>query len=105
MTLNTVPVTNAPVSSAILILKSFSIDVPENELDLSEIGLLATMVNEVDADYKDINGLSAFLGERATKVKDTAESLTSKGYLIKNNGVYAVNKFRIKDMLLVEQNM
>lgn len=77
----------------------------EKELDLSEIGLLATMVNEVDADYKDINGLSDFLGERATRVKDTAESLTSKGYLIKNNGIYSVNKLRIKDMVLVAPNM
>lgn len=77
----------------------------EQELDLSEIGLLATMVNEVDADYKDIKGLSDFLGERSTRVKDAAESLTSKGYLIKNNGVYSVNKFKIKDMVLIAPNM
>lgn len=77
----------------------------EQELDLSEIGLLATMVNEVDADYKDIKGLSDFLGERSTRVKDAAESLTSKGYLIKNNGIYSVNKFKIKDMVLIAPNM
>ncbi len=73
----------------------------ESELDLPEIGLLATMVNEVDADYKGIKGLSKFLGEKTSKVKNAADSLASKGYLVINNGIYSVNKFKIKDMVLV----
>jgi hypothetical protein len=72
------------------------------ELDLSERGLIAAMLNNIDADYKDINELSAVINIPVNRLKATVEKLTAKGYLIAFNGLYVVNKFKIKDMLLIE---
>lgn len=74
----------------------------ESELDLDEIGLLVSMINDVEADYKDIHRLSELLNTPKKEIKTAAEKLIKKGYLKIVDGVYAVNKFKIKDMLLIE---
>ncbi len=74
----------------------------ESELDLDEIGLLASMINDVEADYKDIHRLSELLNAPKKEIETAAEKLIKKGYLKIVDGVYAVNKFKIKDMLLIE---
>jgi hypothetical protein len=74
------------------------------ELDLSERGLLAAMLNNVDADYKDIKGLSAVINIPVNRLKSTIEKLIGKGYVLAFNGLFVVNKLKIKDMLLIEPN-
>lgn len=74
----------------------------ESELDLDEIGLLVSMINDVEADYKDIHRLSELLNAPKKEIETAAEKLIKKGYLKIVDGVYAVNKFKIKDMLLIE---
>ena len=74
----------------------------ESELDLDEVGLLVSMINDVEADYKDIHRLSKLLNAPKKEIKTAAEKLIKKGYLKIVDGVYAVNKFKIKDMLLIE---
>ncbi len=74
----------------------------ESELDLDEIGLLVSMINDVEADYKDIHRLSEILNAPKKEIETAAEKLIKKGYLKIVDGVYAVNKLKIKDMLLIE---
>ncbi len=74
----------------------------ESELDLDEIGLLVSMINDVEADYKDIHRLSEILNAPKKEIETAAEKLIKKGYLKIIDGVYAVNKLKIKDMLLIE---
>ena len=74
----------------------------ESELDLDEIGLLVSMINDVEADYKDIHRLSEVLNAPKKEIEAAAEKLIKKEYLKIVDGVYAVNKFKIKDMLLIE---
>lgn len=76
----------------------------ENELDLDEIGLLASMINNAEADYKDTHTLSIILDAPKKEIETAAKKLVKKGYLKIVDGVYAVNKFKIKDMLLIEPN-
>ena len=74
----------------------------ENELDLDEVGLLVSMINDAEADYKDIHRLSELLNAPKKEIETAAEKLIKKGYLKIIDGVYAVNKLKIKDMLLIE---
>ena len=74
----------------------------ESELDLDEVGLLVSMINDVEADYKDIHRLSELLNAPKKEIETAAEKLIKKGYLKIIDGVYAVNKLKIKDMLLIE---
>ena len=76
----------------------------ESELELDEIGLLTSMINDVEADYKNAQDLSETLNVSAEEVKTTADKLIQKGYLIIIDGVYAVNKFKLKDMILIKPN-
>jgi hypothetical protein len=66
------------------------------ELDLSERGLLAAMLNNVDADYKDIKGLSAVINIPVNRLKSTIEKLIGKGYVLAFNGLFVVNKLIIQ---------
>lgn len=76
----------------------------ESELDLDEIGLITSMINNIEADYKDAQALSEILGTSINEIYTAAKKLAEKGYLKIINGVYAVNKLKIKDMLLIEPN-
>lgn len=62
------------------------------------------MINNAEADYRDIQNLSVILEAPTDEIETAAEKLVKKGYLKIVNGVYAVNKFKIKDMLLIEPN-
>ena len=76
----------------------------ESELELDEVGLLTSMINNVEADYKNIQDLSEILNVSAEEIKTTADKLIQKGYLIIIDDVYAVNKFKLKDMTLIKPN-
>ena len=75
---------------------------PESSLDMDAVGLLVSMANKTEADYKDIHSLSEILNVSEKEIETAAEKLIKKEYLKIIDGVYAVNKFKIKDMLLIE---
>ena len=75
---------------------------PGISLDMDAVGLLVSMANETEADYKDIHSLSEILNVPEREIETAARKLIKRGYLKITNGVYAINKFKIKDMLLIE---
>ena len=53
----------------------------ENELDLDEVGLLASMINNAEADYKDTHTLSVILDAPKKEIETAAEKLVKKRIL------------------------
>jgi len=57
----------------------------ESELDLDEIGLITSMINNIEAYYKDAKALSEILGISINEIYTAAKKLAEKGYLIPQN--------------------
>jgi len=77
---------------------------PESKLDMDAVGLLVSMASNFEVDYKDVHSLSKILSVPKKEIETAAKKLVKRGYLKIVDGVYAVNKFKIKDMLLIEPN-
>lgn len=74
---------------------------PICDLSLDERGLLSTMANLPEADYVNIKQLSEITNTSKPRLSRIIESLVNKGYVLFLDNVYAVNKLKIKDMLLI----
>lgn len=64
----------------------------EKDLTLEEIGMLSTMINLPQADYTTPEYLASLSTDNIDKVNDILLSLMEKGYILKLDDKYAVNK-------------
>lgn len=75
--------------------------VPTNQdLSLEEIGLLSTMLNDIDADYTTLEYLVNNSADEKENVKKILDSLVEKKYLFLKNEKFIVNKEIIPLMLM-----
>lgn len=75
--------------------------IPTNQdLSLEEIGLLSTMLNDIDADYTTLEYLVNNSADEKENVKKILDSLVEKKYLFLKNEKFIVNKEIIPLMLM-----
>ena len=70
-----------------------------NNMNIDEFGLYVTMVNEPIADYSTAEFLSTLSTDSEEDVQRMLDGLLSKGYLIKVDDLYAVDKCVMLDMI------
>ena len=70
-----------------------------NNMNIDEFGLYVTMVNEPAADYSTAKFLSTLSTDSEEDVQRMLDGLLDKGYLIKIDDLYAVDKSVMLDMV------
>lgn len=73
----------------------------DRTLSFSAVGVLSTMLNLPECDYKTENDLLQFTGDTDVETKNALEELLEHGYIDVIDGKFAINKFRIPEMKLV----
>lgn len=69
------------------------------DLTLEEIGLLSTMLNDIEADYTTLDYLIANSSDSGETIVKTLDSLINKNYIFKLNDKFIINKEYIPSMM------
>ena len=83
-------------------MREYIIPIDQN-LSFREIGILFKMLNLPENDYLTLAEISEYVAPADSKrtVTETVKLLHLKGYLLKNDNVYSINKLKIPEMSIV----
>lgn len=77
-------------------------DITKSDISWEEMGILSQMLNIPECDYVTPEQLARYSTDPPTTVKNLLDLLVEKDYVRNMDGIYCINKFRIKDMQLTE---
>lgn len=77
-------------------------DITKSDISWEEMGILSQMLNIPECDYVTPEQLARYSTDLPATVKNLLDLLVEKDFVRNMDGIYCINKFRIKDMQLTE---
>lgn len=77
-------------------------DITKSDISWEEMGILSQMLNIPECDYVTPEQLARYSTDPPSSVRKLLDALVRKDFVRNMDGIYCINKFRIKDMQLTE---
>ncbi len=77
-------------------------DITKSDISWDEMGILSQMLNVPECDYVSPEQLAQYSSDSVETVRRLLESLVQKDFVRHLDGIYCINKYRIKEMQLTE---
>lgn len=77
-------------------------DITKSDISWEEMGILSQMLNIPECDYVTPEQLARYSTDPPSSVRKLLDALVKKDFVRNMDGIYCINKFRIKDMQLTE---
>lgn len=77
-------------------------DITKSDISWEEIGILSQMLNIPECDYVTPEQLARYSTDPPSSVRKLLDALVKKDFVRNMDGIYCINKYRIKDMQLTE---
>lgn len=77
-------------------------DITKSDISWEEIGILSQMLNILECDYVTPEQLARYSTDPPSSVRKLLDALVKKDFVRNMDGIYCINKYRIKDMQLTE---
>ena len=77
-------------------------DITKSDISWEEMGILSQMLNIPECDYVTPEQLARYSTDPPSSVRKLLDALVKKDFVRNIDGIYCINKFRIKDMQLTE---
>jgi hypothetical protein len=77
-------------------------DITKSDISWEEMGILSQMLNIPECDYVTPEQLARYSTDPPSSVRKLLDALVKKDFVRNMDGIYCINKYRIKDMQLTE---
>ncbi len=77
-------------------------DITKSDISWEEMGILSQMLNIPECDYVTPEQLARYSTDPPSSVRKLLDALVKKDFIRNMDGIYCINKYRIKDMQLTE---
>lgn len=77
-------------------------DITKSGISWEEMGILSQMLNIPECDYVTPEQLARYSTDPPSTVRKLLDALVKKDFVRNMDGIYCINKYRIKDMQLTE---
>ncbi len=77
-------------------------DITKSGISWEEMGILSQMLNIPECDYVTPEQLAQYSTDPPSSVRKLLDALVKKDFVRNMDGIYCINKYRIKDMQLTE---
>ena len=77
-------------------------DITKSDISWEEMGVLSQMLNIPECDYVTPEQLARYSTDPPSSVNKLLDALVKKDFVRNMDGIYCINKYRIKDMQLTE---